>query len=212
MKLPSRALTAATLFLLTNAVACRSDSPLVSRPPRVASVRVSPAVDTLLPGGGKLFRVSLSDSAGTPIEVDSLGVPAQGYGVLWSSSNTEVATVSASGFVAALAVGSAIITAESGGTRGSARVEVRAPAVFAVMVRPGTAEIPVSGTAQFTVEVIDAFGQRLSGRQIDWTTSDPAVATVSPTGLVTGRSPGDTEVIATSGGKSDTVRLRVFAP
>ncbi len=212
MNLPPLALASAGVILLASAAGCRSDGSLVTRPPRVASVRVTPAVDTLLPGGGKLFRVSLSDSAGTPIDVDSLGVPTQGYGVVWSSSNAQVATVSASGFVAALTVGSAIITAESGGARGSARVEVRAPAVFAVMVRPGTAEIRVNGTTQFTVEVIDAFGQRLSGRPVDWTTADPAIATVSSTGLVTGRSPGDTDVIAASGGKSDTVRVRVLSP
>ena len=115
MNLPSLALAGAGVILLASAIGCRSDSPLVTRPPRVASVRVTPAVDTLLPGGGKLFRVSLSDSAGTPIYVDSLGVPTQGYGVIWSSSNIQVAMVSASGFVAALSVGSATITAESGG-------------------------------------------------------------------------------------------------
>jgi alpha-tubulin suppressor-like RCC1 family protein len=59
-------------------------------------------------------------------------------------------------------------------------------------------------TAGLTATTLDVAGKVLTGRTVTWTTSDPAVATVSQPGLVTGVAPGTATITATSEGKSGT--------
>src|SRR5205807_3281600 len=47
------------------------------------------------------------------------------------------------------------------------------------------------------------------GRTVTWTSSAPAVASVTASGLVTGVTEGATTITATSEGKSDTTQLSV---
>jgi len=67
---------------------------------------------------------------------DASGNVLSGQTIAWTSSNTSVATVSASGLVTAVAAGSATIVATSGGKTGSAALTVTA-AVTGVAVFPG---------------------------------------------------------------------------
>lgn len=67
-----------------------------------------------------------------------------------------------------------------------------------VAVSPNGAGIQVGGTAQFTATPRDASGDALTGRTVTWTSSNPAVATVSATGRVTAVSAGSTSIRATS--------------
>ena len=99
-----------------------SASLTVSAPPPpppvpVASVSVSPATSSLQVGG----TVQLS-----AVTRDANNNVLTGRPVAWTSSNTVVATVSASGLVSALASGSATITATSGGVSGTAAITVTA--------------------------------------------------------------------------------------
>jgi hypothetical protein len=76
-------------------------------------------------------------------------------------------------------------------------------AVANVVVGPGLAIVDAGGTVQFGVNVTDANGRRLEGREVTWSTEDAAVAGVSATGLVTG-SPNPT-----TGERSTFVRATV---
>lgn len=67
---------------------------------------------------------------------DASGNVLSGQTIAWTSSNTAVASVSASGLVTAVAAGSATIVATSGGKTGSAALTVTA-AVTGVAVLPG---------------------------------------------------------------------------
>ena len=62
---------------------------------------------------------------------DAVGVVLTGRAVTWSSSAIAVASVSESGFVTALALGTAVISAKSDGASGSASITVSAPVRFA---------------------------------------------------------------------------------
>src|SRR5690348_8261075 len=88
-------------------------------PAPVSSVSVSLAAGSLNPG-------QTTQATATPRDANNnvLG----GRSIVWSSSNNGVATVSASGLVTAVAVGSAQIIATSEGKNGSARLTVAAPA------------------------------------------------------------------------------------
>ena len=169
----------------------------------VASVSVSPAAATILVGGTQQLTA-------TPLDAD--GNPLSGRTVTWVSSNTAVATVSASGLVTGVAPGSATITATSEGKSGTATITVNPVPVASVAVAPASATIVVGATQQLTATPLDSAGNPLTGRTVTWTSSDPTVAPVSGSGLVTGVAVGSVTITATSEGKSGTASITVNPP
>lgn len=83
--------------------------------------------------------------------------------------------------------------------------------VATVSVTLRAASIQVGQTSQGTVELRDAGGSVLSGRSVNWSTGNQAVATVSGSGLVTGVGAGSTTVIATSEGRTGSASLQVVS-
>jgi hypothetical protein len=69
----------------------------------------------------------------------------------------------------------------------------------------------VGETVQLSAALYDEAGNRLSNRDVTWTSSRPDVATVSEAGLVTALSIGESIVTATSEGVSDEVAIIVEA-
>src|SRR5258705_1055607 len=68
----------------------------------------------------------------------------------------------------------------------------------------------VVGTAMFTETPRDSAGGVLTGREIAWASTAPAVATVNASGRATGVSAGSVSIIATSEGQSDTSIVTVI--
>ncbi len=99
------------------ATGCRNDNSTTPTPTPVARVTVTLGTDSLAAG--------LSTQA-TAVTADSLGNTLTGRTVTWSSSATAVATVSSTGLVAAVAPGTATITAISEGISGHATLMVTA--------------------------------------------------------------------------------------
>src|SRR5207237_4133145 len=140
---------------------------------------------------------------------DSSGNALSGRTVTWASSNTSVATVSASGLVTGKVAGTATITATSEGQSGTSTVTVVHVPVASVSVTPPTASVQVGSTVQLTATPKDASGSPLTGRTVTWASSDAGVATVSTSGLVTGRAAGTATITATSEGQSGTATITV---
>ncbi|HEU5186841.1 MAG TPA: Ig-like domain-containing protein, partial [Gemmatimonadaceae bacterium] len=85
-----------------------------------------------------------------------------------------------------------------------------APApVASVQVSPTTANVEVGQTVQLNATLRDSVGNTLTGRTITWASTNPAVASVSSTGLVTGVAAGTTTVSATSENQSGTATVTV---
>src|SRR5438445_193015 len=166
----------------------------------VASVTVSPATASVAVGQTLQLTATPKDSTGTALT---------GRSVTWVSSNPGVATVSSNGLVTSGAVGTATITATSEGKAGSAAVTVTPVPVASVAVAPATASIRVAQTVQLTATPKDSAGGTLAGRTVTWRSGDTTVATVSPSGLVTGMAPGAASITATSEGKSSTAAITV---
>ena len=116
--------------------------------------------------------------------------PLSGLSVTWSSDHPEIATVSSAGVVAAVAAGTANITATCEGRTASTVIQVSAVRVASVTVTPPTASITVGGTVQLTATATDSRGNPLTGRIVRWSSADASVATVDGTGLVTGVGAG----------------------
>jgi uncharacterized protein YjdB len=109
-------------------------------------------------------------------------------GVTWESSDPAVATVSSAGLVTAVGAGTATITATADGNSGQAAscaVTVTAAPVIqvtGVSLSDAAKTLTRTESYQLTAGVEPA---NASNQSVTWTTSDPSVATVSPTGLVT---------------------------
>lgn len=171
--------------------------------PTVASVEVSPAVDTL---------VALEDTAQfTATVYDTKSNVIEGASVDWSSAATSVATVDTAGRAVAKGDGSATITASSsGGLSDDATVVVEREVAYAT-IDPTEAAIGEGQTVQFTAEFLDANGYGMPDAPVTWTTSDPTVAEVDSDGLVTATGWSAVAIItATSGDLSVMVPVEVL--
>ena len=84
------------------------------------------------------------------------------------------------------------------------------PPVASVMVTPATSVVLLGTTVQLSAATLDAAGNLLTDRTVSWASSDPTIATVSATGLVTGAAVGGPIIItATSEGQSGQASVTV---
>lgn len=82
--------------------------------------------------------------------------------------------------------------------------------VGSLIVTPNVGDLEVNGRLQLQVAARDEGGQPASVA-VTWTSADPAIATVSSTGLVEARAPGTIAIRAAAGGKEATALLTVAA-
>jgi hypothetical protein len=104
---------------------------------------------------------------------------------------------------------SAILSCGSDGDGGTG---IGVPDVATVTVAPAISTIGPGVTVQLQATIKDANGATLSDRQVTWSSSDDAIATVSPSGLVTGVADGTATMTGTSEGKSGTASVVVQVP
>jgi uncharacterized protein YjdB len=171
----------------------------------VASVTVTPSSFSLTAGQKVNLSATLKDASGNTLT---------GRIVSWSSSDNSVATVASNGEVTGVGSGSATISASSEGQVGTATITVGAVPVATVNVAPSTAAVDIGSTVQLTATTLDASGNTLTGRAVSWSSSDNAIAVVSPSGVVTGVSAGVVTITGTSEGMfgTSTVTVNASAP
>jgi len=128
----------------------------VSSPVPVATVTVSPATASVQVGATVQLSATTRDANGNVLTGRTIG---------WTSSNTSVATVSASGLVSGVAAGSSQITATSEGKTGSAAITVTASQP--PPGNPGT-------VTNLGVSALDSTSVVLSFTQVDDGTGQPA--------------------------------------
>lgn len=84
--------------------------------------------------------------------------------------------------------------------------------VGSVTVDPASASIAVDSTVQLSASIKDTGGRTVTDRAVTWSSSNPAVATVTGTGLVRGVAAGSATITASSEGKSGTAAIQVTVP
>jgi uncharacterized protein YjdB len=173
----------------------------VSRAP-VASVEVSPA--TARAAVGETVRLQA-------VTKDKNGRVLTGRTVSWTTGNGAVAEVTDGGLVTGKGAGSVTVTATSEGKSGTTAITVTIQPVASVTVNPATASLALGQTVQLAATVNDVSGNLLAGQPVTWSSSGPAVASVSPNGLVSGVGVGAATITATSGGVAGTAALTVTA-
>ncbi len=140
--------------------------------PPVATVTVAGAA-TLAPGAVSGFTATLRDASGAALS---------NRAVAWTSSDPNVAAVSASGTVTAITPGTTTITASSEGKSGSAALAVRYN--IATVVFTGATRVKVGDSYPYTITARLADGTIIS-RPVAWGIVETGRAVVTATGLVT---------------------------
>jgi hypothetical protein len=178
----------------------------------VKTVTLTPAAATVAPGQ----TVTVQAAA-----VDYQGTAATGRTAVWVSGDTTIATVSATGVVKGMRVGTAVITAWVDGVPGTMTVTVRSPVTSIVLAPSPLLTIAKSATAALTLSAFDAGGAAVTtGVVAQWTTSDSSrvrVVTTATSPLVatiTGVSPGQATITVAVPGTAltKTVVVTVAAP
>ena len=177
-------------------------------PPVVDRVTVSPSSPSIEKGETQQFTASAYDSDNEIISGKTFN---------WSSSNTLVATISASGLARGVSAGSTTITASVDGKSGTTTLTVTEPpppppVVDRVTVSPSSPSIEKGETQQFTASAYDSDNEIISGKTFNWSSSNTLVATISASGLATGVGAGSTTITASVDGKSGTTTLTVTEP
>jgi uncharacterized protein YjdB len=174
----------------------------------LVSLQVFPGNATVAPGANKQFTATGNFSDGSSHDMTG--------SVQWSSSNSSVASVSASGMASALNNGAATITAKSGSLQGTASLNVNSssssPTLTGIVVSPGNISIAVGANQQFSAAGNFSDGtSRDMTSTVQWSSSDAAVASVSASGMGTAVSSGIVTITAQSGSVQGTATLKVNA-
>ena len=201
---------------------CSSTEP--TPPPEVAAIAVSPASSTLAVDGQLPLQAQVRDGSGA-IVTDAA--------VTWTVENPAVVSISEAGVVKALAVGTSQVAANALGKFGIAIVTVsaaptQAPAnpggtdpgndspsdghalvVASVSIAAPSNSLAVGSTMQLTATAVDAEGNTVPNQSFVWSSSNTDKATVSTSGVVTGKRQGGVTITVASGGKTGTVDLEV---
>jgi hypothetical protein len=171
----------------------------------VATVVIAPTTATVVEGGTTSLAATLRSAEGATLT---------GRTVTWSSDNVSIASVSAGGTVSGIAAGGPVtITATSEGKSATATVTVSPTPVASVGMSSVTLSMQVGQTSTLTASPRAAGGGALTGRSVTWLSANPAIASVSGTGLVTAvGAGGPVAITATSEGQVGTTQVTVTAP
>jgi len=157
-------------------------------PTGAARIDVVPAVVRLGVGRSVQLAATAKDDAGAAVP---------GVVLRYQSEDNAVATVTSSGRVTGAGSGVTTVIVDGGGA--SARVPVRVGGVPATIeVTPAAPEVPQGASLGLVVVVRDSAGAVVPDAPIAYATSDPAVATVSTAGVVTGVGGGPATITVTA--------------
>lgn len=153
----------------------------------VTEININPESATLFEGTIELLNANV------------LPANASNQSILWSSTNSLVATVNQSGLVTAVSAGSATIiaTTNDGGITDSSSISVEASVigVTGINITPTSANITVGNTQQVTATITPS---NADNQTVTWSSSDMSIATIDATGLIIAVSEGTALITATT--------------
>lgn len=173
-------------------------------PPTISSIAVAPQTGASSTYTGDTLQLTATAkySDGSTKDITAVAT--------WASSNSAVATVSASGQVTSLTAGQSSISASLSGVSGSDSLTVNAKALTSIQVSPSSATLAMGLSQQFW-----AVGTYNDGSTADvtqtatWSSSMPFVATVTGAADVATVNQGATTITATLGNFSSMTQLEV---
>ena len=150
--------------------------------------------------------------AATAEGLDQRGLPIAAGPVTWRSETPTVAQVDASGAITTVAPGQVTIVATAGRVEGRATLAVLEVPAARIVVSPEVATLAAGTERTLQATVLDASGRTLPGRGVAWSSSAPAVASVSADGTVRALAVGSATIVATAGPVSGRATVTVPGP
>ena len=168
--------------------------------PSVADIVVNPSAPTISLNAQLPLQALVRNAAGELVPDAS---------VTWTVENAAVASVSPTGVVTGVGLGTTQVAASARGKSGIATVTVQRTPVASVVVVPSSVNAGIGGTTQLIAKAYDAGQNELTGRAMTWTSSNTDVVTVDGNGLVTAKAKGTATITATAEGKSGTSQFTI---
>jgi uncharacterized protein YjdB len=227
----SRRTLATVVVVALSSWSCGSTAPDAT--PQVAAILVSPASSALPLNAQLPLQAQVQDESGA-IVPDAA--------ITWTVQDPRILSISAAGVVTALAVGTSQVAANALGKSGLATITVNPTAsnppasnppagnpgtgnsgagnsgggdpvvLAAVRITAPSEKVKVGSTMQLTAVALDNKGNVISHQSFIWSSSNTNTATVSESGLVTGKRKGDVKITAqtsSAGGKSGSLEIEV---
>lgn len=167
----------------------------------LTAIAIAPLSASIPVGVQQLFTATGTYSDGSTANLTSQAT--------WSVASTAIAKISG-GTATGVAAGSTTVTATDSGISGTATLTVLTKTVTAISVTPGSADISVGGTEQFTATATYNDGtQGNVSSSASWSVGSGSIATVNSSGLAIGLAQGDTSVTALLSGFSSSATLEV---
>jgi Bacterial Ig-like domain (group 2) len=198
------AFVVASLSLISSCGGAENTTATTTSAPKLVSVSISGDVQVqVVIGLTQQFAATGVFDNGTTQDVTSEAT--------WSSSKLEVATIEAGGLARALNAGVTEITAEWNGLTSPA-VELQAtgqPMVLLTVIR--LPNMVPGGSLRLQAQCMSSTGYFYLVSPDSWASSNPGVASISSTGMVTAIAPGTTDItFSYSGYKSLAYPLTVI--
>ncbi len=140
---------------------------------------------------------------------DQNGTAMAPEGLVWSSDDADVASVSGQGVVTAVGNGSTMLRATVGDAEGSVGVTVVQAAAALALDADSLVFRDPGDTARVSVTAEDALGSQVENPAVSWSVDDSTVARVTADGLVEAVGSGATFVRAISGAGQAALLVRV---
>jgi hypothetical protein len=130
------------------------------------------------------------------------------FAVQWSSGDTNIAKVLPNNFLKSNStLGMVLFTVTAGTVSQTLHVKVIREPVSGVLITPRGTVLNGNDSVQFTAITVGNAADELPGRVITWGALDPAIATISATGVAHIHSSGTGRITASSEGVTDTVGI-----
>lgn len=186
--------------MAAGAVACTESIP----PTPISSLRIAPPSDSFFLGRTTAtvpFTVTMLDANNTEIR--------DGRPITYASQSPTLFTVdSKTGVLTGTGIGAGAFRATVDGKFIEAAVKIIHP-VDRVQLNTGDFSLTVGATRQLIPTLSSSDGSAISGRAIVYASSNPSVASVNTSGLVTAVSEGTSTLTATVEGKSTSAVVTV---
>src|SRR5690606_11165103 len=140
---------------------------------------------------------------------DFRGNELQGRPIEWSSTRPAVAKVTASGKLTARTPGTTMIMAASERRADTLHLRVVVPVTRLFIWAPSTL-MAIGQSQQMLIVVRNAQNEVVDDYEVEWTSSNPSVATVDALGNVTAHATGTAQITATVGQQQASANVEVI--
>jgi uncharacterized protein YjdB len=169
----------------------------------VTSIAITPTTVFVAKGQTQQLSATATYSDGTSSDVSN--------SVTWDTVDAVTAIITPSGLLSGVNIGATTVTAfKDDVTSKAVNVDVTSAVITSIAVSPSSAFLAKGQTQQLVATATFSDGTLSDiSSSVAWTTVDPTIAIVTPSGLLSGVSIGTTSVTAVKDGAKSTARVEI---